>query len=715
MKSVLQKGALALPQIEISRIRAWLFSWELYPIIFIASFLRFYRINTTPFDLDQANVYRMAYDAVHRGILPLTANFSSLGGLNPPAVIYIYIPPAAFSANPLWGAVMTALLGTIAILLTYLFVRHYYGRLAGIFAALFYATLNLSVYYSRIIWNQNLLLFFTPLFIITLFIGVVSRRKGWFFPAVFLLGLMIQLHASSSLLVVVLLVAVILAPGTIRWRDLGLATFAILILYAPYLVWEIHNKFNDIFITLQASKQPAFIDNQAVSGYQTYVEGYVPTNPQSPLYPFVLLLQWINDIMAPLLVLAGIMVLGQVLYPHKNSQTQKQTQPGLWEHILRWWSDFRADPYRCGLLVLLIWQVIPLILLSRHSIPVYSSYLIFFMPGQYILIALLLTNVARWLRQFNRWRQVGYYALFLFALLIIAVQAISSLGYIVDGARGNLDDAHFGRDYHYKLNALQNALNEADQLAQQRGLHHVYISIYADYYHMSNVSYLAEHMHTPTSVFSDNCLMLPASTTGPAVLLEGPYNTLTDTLLSHFASATLIDKPRDIGSSDSFKLFIVEAYAVKATVQATFPREIQPLDSQLFNFQHAAWVVTRWSVLHSAPTSYRTAYAYNIMGNDLQASDPQSPACLSTSMQQGDQLLRAFPLPRDHPNLTSLDMRVESYTIRPLTWEPQALKSPGISFETGAFDTSPGTILHTSDGQDHIILPVPKQGTGGSN
>ncbi len=59
------------------------------------------------------------------------------------------------------------------------------------------------------------------LFMFALFWGVVERRKGWFFPAVFLLGMAYQLHETSISLLVPLLMAVApaLAPGCRRVSD----------------------------------------------------------------------------------------------------------------------------------------------------------------------------------------------------------------------------------------------------------------------------------------------------------------------------------------------------------------------------------------------------------------------------------------------------------------------------------------------------------------
>src|SRR6266571_4457276 len=59
-------------------LSSWLRAWEIYPIILIASFLRLYRLDTTPFSGDQGMLFRMAYDAVHHGLIPATSNGSSI-------------------------------------------------------------------------------------------------------------------------------------------------------------------------------------------------------------------------------------------------------------------------------------------------------------------------------------------------------------------------------------------------------------------------------------------------------------------------------------------------------------------------------------------------------------------------------------------------------------------------------------------------------------
>jgi len=53
-------------------------------------------------------------------------------------------------------------------------------------------------------------------------------------------------------------------------------------------------------------------------------------------------------------------------------------------------------PYRCGLLLLLAWQLLPLLSTLRHSLPLYSHYFIITMPGQFILMSLALASIVAW-------------------------------------------------------------------------------------------------------------------------------------------------------------------------------------------------------------------------------------------------------------------------------------------------------------------------------
>src|SRR5579872_87302 len=175
-------------------LRRWLLSWEIYLIVLIAAILRLYRLDTADFSGDQTFLLRMAYDAVHYGLIPATSNSSSIATANAPMAVYLLMIPALFSPDPLWATAMTALFNVAAVLLAYIFTRRYYGRLAATIAALLYATAQTTIVFSRFIWQPSLIAPFVVLFFFALFWGAEERRKGWFFPAIFLLGVLVQLQ-----------------------------------------------------------------------------------------------------------------------------------------------------------------------------------------------------------------------------------------------------------------------------------------------------------------------------------------------------------------------------------------------------------------------------------------------------------------------------------------------------------------------------------------
>src|SRR5690348_13459313 len=114
------------------KLRNCLLDWPLYLILAISAFLHLFRLQTTEFDFDQANLFRLAHDAVAYGLFPLSGNQASINILNPPFFIYTLLPAAALSANPLGGAVTVALFAIAADGLTYLFTRRYFGQLPAI-------------------------------------------------------------------------------------------------------------------------------------------------------------------------------------------------------------------------------------------------------------------------------------------------------------------------------------------------------------------------------------------------------------------------------------------------------------------------------------------------------------------------------------------------------------------------------------------------------
>lgn len=690
----------------LSRLRFWLSFWEICPILLVTGFLCLYRINTTEFNTDQAIIFRMAHDAIRYGLLPMTSNASSLGISNPPGVIYILMLPALFSADPVWAAVQQGLITTVAVLLAYFFVRRYYGRLAGIVAALLYATAASTIHYGRFIWQQNMMSPFVVLFMFALFWGVVDRRRGWLAPAIVLLGLLVQLHESTALLVIPLFVAIVLAAKTIRWRDIALSAILLFIIYSPYLLWEIHTNFADVHTLLapaqvHLSNNHAIISSQAIDFYRLFLSPYgqQPTISSSVINKVIPWISRLRGIML-LLTLCGVatailFILRPSAWGGVKSIEDEESPKG------SWWMNFRATPAAGGLLLVLIWQIVSLLVLSRPTIILQAHYLIFLMPGPYILIGLFIAKVVELFRKYRPQWSVLRYGVYALTGLVILGQLVGTMASVIDITSGNFDDRTFYTHYRNDLHSLQNALSEADTVAQQRHLGHVYIT--TDASTVLALDYLSEQMQTPTTLFdATNCLVLPNPADGPAVLLVGPYDTLTNALLSQFAIATLVAQPVRPGGAP-FRLYVVSPSTVQSFSRTgIFGTDLQLLDvrSQGLSLGSSSWLVTRWKLLRSTRPALRTAYNYNVTAQPGGTGESgQQAMCSFTAMRAGDQLLVASSLPKGELPPTTVTVGVQSFTTTPYnpTYGP-------LHFETYIDRNTPTIRLHTSEGGDTVTI-----------
>lgn len=699
-------------------LRSLLTSWDFYLILLIAAFLRLYGINTTEFDEDQAMLFRLAYDAIHHGLLPVTSNRSSIGLANPPGAIYLLMLPAALSSNPLWGTALVGALSVIAVVLTYIFTRRYFGRTAAIVAALLYAVTFRPLIYERFIWQPNMMAPFVVLFIFLLFLGVVESRKSWLFPALLLLGILYQFHAITLLLLAPLAIALVLAFRTLRWRDLIFSVIGLLIIFSPFLLWEFMNKFADLLSLLPASGGQAVIDDQALRFYRSFLVPYTtpPTYPGSIQRAFAPAVDSLHlYVVMFLLVLGGALTAAAlILWPgsqmfraarHDMDGARRQDSSGSFS-LRAWWLDFFASGYRRGLLLLLVWQIVPLLALSRHSLDLHSQYFLVFLPGPFILIGLFVGKLAEWSRRFQQ-RMLALqwfrYALYCGLIVIVMMQFVGSIGGVLDQVDGRYDDRSFQPyPYHNDLSSLQHVLSAADQLAMQRHLARVYIT--SDAATQTALGFLTEQMHTPTTLFdAGKCLVLPGAEEGPAVLLVGPYDSLTNALLARFTHATLIAQPARLGGAP-FKLYVVDPFPsiASATTQRQFGNDLQLLGVQApLAVDNASWLVARWQLLRSAPTALRTTYSYTFSARPAASATAMQTTCGLSSMQPGDELLAAFALPQGSASPATVTLSVQSFTATP----DNPTVGP-LHLETYLSLSTPAITLQTADGQKSVTAGV---------
>ncbi len=712
------------------RVVSWLLTWEVYPIIALAAFLRFYQWSTTAFDADQAAIYGMARNAVMHGLIPITTNASSLGVINPPATVYLLMLGAVFSPNPYAGFIVVALLNVLAVVLTYVIVRRYFGRIAGTFSALLYAVALQTVFYSRFIWNQNMLAPFVLLFLLAMLWGVMERRHGWLAPAVLLWGWMIQLHASAIFLIIPLLVACVLAFKTLRWRDIFLSAGLLALIYAPYIVWEVATHFGDVQLLLQNLHHPTTFDTQSLKFYLSYISerDFIPTIPVAYTPPaeagswgFKLfsLLHW--DYRLMLLLLAGSYILAlfaacQSRWPllsFARGEMQLQCIPRvssrpISQRLLTWWRALLASPGRSALLLLLSWQILPVLVLTRHSFDLFGYYLLILMPGPFILMGISAAQVMEWLAQHTfSWpggRGVRYGFSLLLAVLVVA-QFVGTWAWIQDDTRG----FHPNGAIHHSLGDMQRALATADSLAQAHHLHHIYID--TDTTTVDSFNYLAPQMQTSYTLLSANtahCLMLPNSSQGPAVMLFGPNQQYDEALLTHFASATLVSESNYTGGPP-FQLYIVQPFSLLQS-QESFVHTLVLGKSlpAIFTWQAQGkpathLLATFWTNLSQQPARENTTYTYHFDARSAAngaSGLPGSTECRFTSLTPGEHLLVPFQLPKGSVALpTTLTLSGSSWIT-----QPADLHYGPFHFESILNRSTRSVPFKASSGGENIVL-----------
>lgn len=207
----------------------------LLAIVILASALRLGAPGVVEFKRDEANLSHLALDIARGRSLPLLGISSSVGIPNSPMSVYVFTVPYLFSSDPTVATQYVGVLNVLAVLLTYVLVRRYYGVGAGLLAALLYAVSPWGIIYSRKIWAQDVL----PPFVVAAFLsgllGFVEGKRWaqWLFLPI--LSIVAQIHYSALLLAVP--AAYLVWIGRPRWtRAFALSFIPALLLVVPFLI-----------------------------------------------------------------------------------------------------------------------------------------------------------------------------------------------------------------------------------------------------------------------------------------------------------------------------------------------------------------------------------------------------------------------------------------------------------------------------------------------
>ncbi|HTI15830.1 MAG TPA: glycosyltransferase family 39 protein [Dictyobacter sp.] len=713
-------------------------SWEIYPILVLATLFRVYGDNNANFNDDQAGIWNLARGAIAHHMLPASSNISSLGILHGYFTTYFLLVVALFTGNPVWGAVATGLFNVVGVLITYLFIRRYYGRLTGTLAALFYAISTIIVLYNRFIWQPNLEPVIAVCLMFALSVGAIERRKGWLIAATIFMALSYETHESSIYMIVPFVAGLILAGyKSIRWRDILFSIIALLIIFLPYILWLQFSNYSDINLLLNASKDPpsysddifkyiAFFtspyihDSFLLSGHAmnglTQGVNTLPSDPRSALAASSKFMVLVRDflklihIVAPLMVLGGAVLVFLLLVKPRSFTAQTTS---LFTRGKDWLLNIYNDPTKRGYILLLVWQCIVPLFMVRYTTPLYTHYILFLIPGPYILIALFVSKlIPVFPRYLPRWSAALRTVLYAVTALTILGELIGVSASVSDIARGV-----YGYSGSASLNvypndapSARNAIDAADKLAQQHHISHIYVA--ANHSVIQSLQYFADMTPIPATIFDDtSCLFLPSAQSGPTVFLMAPDSTLTAAMLAQYTNATLVSQPQRVAGSP-YQLYLLTSKAPTIQPQTSLTStggavQMDLLDAQSKRISNGTndYMVTRWQLSQNSPPAWRTTYEYSLRadyaGQPAASAHYRMPDCTTTDVQAGDQLLAAFQL-NSTSTKTPTDLTIHTlYQVE----QPVTFKDGPVSFLT--YDTKiTGTkILHNPHGHITVTLP----------
>ncbi|MGE5333454.1 MAG: ArnT family glycosyltransferase [Nitrososphaerota archaeon] len=537
---------LSLPSQTRRRLHFHVLDLAFIGALALGSFLRLFRIDTAPFWNDSAGTFTLAHEVLTLGALPITGIHSSIGSFTPPGAVYVYLLPSLLG-SPTLGAIETALANIAAIVLIYYVCRLYLNPVIGFLTALLFSISAGPVTFSRFIWQPNMQVPFTVLLIALVLAGVIGKRRGWLMWALPVLGLAIQMHPVTGALLGLIIIGWLLAPETVRIRDLVIGSILTLALFVPTIVFEVMSKFFDLKVYEALAHKPSVISASVFHRFLQIDElTWVPGWGNTRIY------HALNVAWEALLVVGLCYVALRVIAPFLMA-ARRSLAAGGWRrgipYILGWMRDDRRARWRIDLIVLL-WPSLILAAQIRHNSFVNIHYVIGIFPAQFLATAFFLYDVGAVIPRLRlgvRVPAIGIVAMC--GVLLAAVCITQPTGIIT---------SYFG-DQPRSLASEQADLAQAQSLAMQ---YHVSLVVFqTDYQSREPTRYLLQTRYpfaAPTQIMASGACLAGAPAGGDSVLyLMSGNKSLWEAFITQIPGVhDLLSESRPVGF---FRAYVVTA------------------------------------------------------------------------------------------------------------------------------------------------------------
>lgn len=341
-------------------------------LLVLSLFLRLRGLDTTGIWNDQAFTLGTAMRWVNGGDMPLAANISSLGFVNPPMIEYLYAVALWVGSDIISVAVLTLIAGIVAVAAAGCATLRVFGKLAAFWTVLTFAVNPWSVYYSQLIWNQTMVPVFASLTFACLLVYFAREQRPVYLILSFVwAACMSQVHPGSSIQLFTMgLVFLIYRRRLKPWPFVaGIASFALL--YTPYLLYERGVEWRDLNVIADLITLPARYSTASILVSFDLLQTQALLSEVKGVRLF--------DCLASLLLASGIAITLWV---------------GL-RAIRRPSGDAERNSRVTGLTILVLWFLVPILFYLRSSDLVYVQpyYLIGQLPTHFVFIGVALATL----------------------------------------------------------------------------------------------------------------------------------------------------------------------------------------------------------------------------------------------------------------------------------------------------------------------------------
>lgn len=339
-------------------------------ILLMALFLRARSLDTTGIWGDQSFTLNTAMRWVNGGAMPLAANKSSVGFVNPPMIEYLYALALRIWSDVLSVSLLTMVSGLVAVLATGWAAWRLFGRRAAIWAMLLMAVNPWSVFYSQLIWNQTMLPVFTALTLAFLLVYfAVEQRPLYLIGSFVTAACMTQVHPGSAIQVVAIGLVFFLFWRKLRVWPLLVGFGLFVLLYVPFIQYHLGSGWGDFAEAAELASRPAVtsLASVLISLDLLHAKGVMSGMGGTAVF----------DTLATILLiisLAYAIWLGITSFPRR--------------------AEGQPDEQRLtAVTILLIWFALPVLFYLRTPYYLQIYYLLSQFPAHFLLIGLAMAGV----------------------------------------------------------------------------------------------------------------------------------------------------------------------------------------------------------------------------------------------------------------------------------------------------------------------------------